>query len=59
MVSGKKNDDIIIMWIYWLIFCFKYRVSPFVAYVENDELEEIWSDYYMKWIKKRNKIYDK
>lgn len=47
------------MWIYWLIFCFKYNVSPFVAYVENNELEEIWGNYYMKWIRKRNKFYDK
>jgi len=35
------------MWIYfWIKFCLKYKVNPFVTYLTNDYLESMWGEYY-------------
>lgn len=40
---------------YWLKFCIRYKVFPLVLYVDGRK-GEIWSRYYMKWIRHRNRI---
>jgi len=39
----------------WLKLCWKYKINPFIPYLQDRLLEEIWSRYYMKCIRKRNK----